>query len=89
MEIPESVRQRMPPDLLDIVPESRTADVPIRERDPADVETEVIPAGPFEMKAYFPSIRWEKTVVFVHFPGGKSERLLYRNRINFDRHLQE
>lgn len=43
----------MPLDLLDIVPKSRMADVPIHERDPADIETEVIPAGPFEMKAYF------------------------------------
>lgn len=91
MEIPESVLCRMPSDLLAIVQKgNRMADVPLYERDPADdAETEVVSAGSFNMKVYFPPIRWENTVVVVHFPGGKSEKLLHRNRINFGRYLQE
>jgi len=71
MEISGLIRERMPQDLLQYVLEQRTlADIPVCEREPADVASEVISAGPFEMKAYFPASSSGRTVVFMHLPGG-------------------
>jgi hypothetical protein len=69
--IPEAVRRRMPRDLLQYILEKKTLDdIPICETEPADVAFEVIPAGSFEIKAYFPVSSSGKTVVFMHLPGG-------------------
>lgn len=71
MEIPESIRARMPQDLLEYLRKQTTlADIPVCEQEPANVPFEVISAGSFEIKAYFPVSPSGKTVVFMHLPGG-------------------
>ena len=71
MEIPESIRKRMPQDLLQyLLKQTTLADIPVCEQEPADVTFEVIPAGSFKIKAYFPVSSSGKTVVFMHLPGG-------------------
>jgi hypothetical protein len=72
MEIITAVRERMPQDLLRYVLKQKTiTDIPICEQEPAGVAFEVIPAGSFEIKVYFPGSSSGKTVVFMHLPGGK------------------
>jgi len=67
----QRIRGRMPRDLLQYLLKQKTiADIPICEHEPANVDFEVIPAGSFEMKAYFPVSYSGKTVVFMHLPGG-------------------
>jgi hypothetical protein len=69
--IPEPVRERMPQDLLQYILKQKTlADIPTCEREPAKVASEVIPAGPFEIKVYYPVSSSGQTVVFMHLPGG-------------------
>jgi hypothetical protein len=69
--IPEPIRERMPQDLLQYVLKQKTiAHIPICEQEPADVAFEVISAGSFKIKVYFPVSSSGKTVVFMHLPGG-------------------
>ncbi|KAF2789424.1 alpha/beta-hydrolase [Melanomma pulvis-pyrius CBS 109.77] len=80
-KIPESLCQRMPQDLLQYVLKQKTmTNIPVSEKDPADVATEVISAGPFEMKAFFPSSTSGNTVVFMHLPGGICKRGINRDQ---------
>lgn len=71
--VSESILDRMPEDLcrylenLDAVP-----NVPVCEANPAEVAFEVIPAGTTQIKAYFPASAKGNTVVFVHFPRGRT-----------------
>lgn len=65
-----SICERMPQDLFQYMQQNIIADIPVCEQEPADVAVEVLSAGPFEMKAYFPVSHRDKTVVFVHLPGG-------------------
>jgi len=61
----------MPRDLLRYIVEQKAiADVPICEQEPANVAFEIISAGSFEMKVYFPVSRNGKNVVFMHLLGG-------------------
>lgn len=71
--VSESVRQRMPQDLLQFCQQHRgSANLPVCEQESADVATEVISDTPEGgMKAYFPTIPKEPTAVVLHFPGGK------------------
>ena len=68
---PGHIQERMPQDLLRYIREQKAvADVPICEQEPADVAFEIISAGAFEMKIYFPVYCSGTTVVFMHLPGG-------------------
>jgi hypothetical protein len=68
--IPEHVWRRMPRDLFHYLLKQETlADIPICEREPADVASKVIPAGSFKIKVYFLVSSSGKTVVFMHLPG--------------------
>jgi len=76
--IPESIRGRMPSDLLEYVLEQKSVtDLPISEQDPADVACELFNIGPFALKAYYPASPGNDTVVFVHLPGGESQALIW------------
>jgi hypothetical protein len=68
----QTIRERMPQDLQQYISQQKTTtNIPVCEQVPADVNCEIISAGAFEMKAYFPVSTSDKTVVFLHFPGGK------------------
>ena len=54
-----------------VLKQKTAANVPVCEQEPANVAFETISAGAFEMKAYFPVSSSDKTVVFMHLPGGK------------------
>ena len=69
--IPNHIRERMPQDLLQyIVQQESLANIPICEREPADVASKIVPAGPFGINVYFPAPSSNETVVFMHLPGG-------------------
>ncbi len=68
---PKVILECVPQDLRQyVLKKENDADFPVCEQEPAGVVGEVISAGPFEIKAYFPSPSTNETVVFIHLPGG-------------------
>ncbi|MCJ1424646.1 hypothetical protein MMC29_002534 [Sticta canariensis] len=65
---------------VEVLKQKTITDNSVSEKDPADVATEVISAGPFEIKAYFPPSTSGNTVVFMHLPGGICKKGIDRDR---------
>ena len=70
-KISSDIWDHMPHDLQEhLVKQKSLPNVSICEREPANVETEVIDVGPFKMKVYYPTDHRTQTLVVMHLPGG-------------------